>query len=65
MIPRRLTSYIRKMLGKFPVVSLTGGPRQLGKTTLLTHAFLDYKYLNFRSWHNLLIINSINFIYIW
>ena len=45
MIPRRLTPYIRKMLGKFPVVSLTG-PRQSGKTTLLTHAFPDYKYYN-------------------
>jgi len=33
------------MLQKFPVVSLTG-PRQSGKTTLLTTAFSNYKYVN-------------------
>jgi len=45
MIPRKLTPHIQKMLEKFPVVSLTG-PRQSGKTTLLNHAFPDYKYYN-------------------
>lgn len=45
MIPRKLTSHIKKMLGKFPVVSITG-PRQSGKTTLLKHAFPDYRYYN-------------------
>lgn len=45
MVPRRLTSHIKKMLGKFPVVSITG-PRQSGKTTLLRHAFPDYHYYN-------------------
>ena len=45
MVPRRLTSHIKKMLGKFPVVSITG-PRQSGKTTLLRHAFPDYRYYN-------------------
>jgi predicted AAA+ superfamily ATPase len=45
MIPRKLTSHIKKMLGKFPVVSVTG-PRQSGKTTLLKNAFPDYKYFN-------------------
>ena len=45
MIPRKLTSHIQKMLGKFPVVSLTG-PRQSGKTTLLKNAFRDYQYYN-------------------
>jgi len=45
MIPRKLTSHIQKMLGKFPVVSLTG-PRQSGKTTLLKNAFPDYQYYN-------------------
>jgi predicted AAA+ superfamily ATPase len=45
MIPRKLTSHIKKMLEKFPVVSITG-PRQSGKTTLLKHAFPDYRYYN-------------------
>ncbi len=45
MIPRKLTPYIQKMLGKFPIVSLTG-PRQSGKTTLLENAFPDYQYYN-------------------
>jgi len=45
MIPRKLTPHIQKMLGKFPVVSLTG-PRQSGKTTLLKNAFPDYSYYN-------------------
>jgi len=45
MIPRKLSPHIQKMLGKFPVVSLTG-PRQSGKTTLLKNAFPDYKYFN-------------------
>lgn len=45
MVPRKLTPYIQKMLGKFPVVSLTG-PRQSGKTTLLRNAFPDYQYYN-------------------
>jgi len=45
MVPRKLTSHIKKMLGKFPVVSVTG-PRQSGKTTLLKHAFPDYRYYN-------------------
>lgn len=46
MIARNLTSYIRRMLRQFPVISLTG-PRQSGKTTLLRNAFPDYKYFNF------------------
>lgn len=45
MIPRKLTPYIQRMLGKFPVVSITG-PRQSGKTTLLKNAFPDYVYYN-------------------
>jgi hypothetical protein len=44
-IERRITGYIKKMLKKFPVVTLTG-PRQSGKTTLLRSAFGDYKYYN-------------------
>lgn len=45
MIPRRITGHLKKMLMKFPVVSLTG-PRQSGKTTLLRNVFNDYKYIN-------------------
>lgn len=58
MIARKLTSYLQKMLGKFPVVSLTG-PRQSGKTTLLKHAFPDYHYYNLeRMDHREIIISD-------
>ena len=58
MIPRKLTPYIQKMLGKFPVVSLTG-PRQSGKTTLLKNAFPEYSYYNLeRMDHRELIISD-------
>ncbi len=58
MIPRKLTPHIQKMLGKFPVVSLTG-PRQSGKTTLLKNAFPDYSYYNLeRMDHRELIISD-------
>lgn len=45
IIERQITGHLKKMLRKFPVVSLTG-PRQSGKTTLLRSAFHDYKYYN-------------------
>jgi predicted AAA+ superfamily ATPase len=45
MIERRIADHLRKMLTKFPVLSLTG-PRQSGKTTLLRNYFKDYKYFN-------------------
>jgi predicted AAA+ superfamily ATPase len=45
MIARKITPHIKKMLQKFPVISLTG-PRQSGKTTLLREAFPDYHYYN-------------------
>ncbi len=58
MVPRKLTIHIKKMLGKFPVVSVTG-PRQSGKTTLLRDAFSDYKYFNLeRLDHRELIISD-------
>ena len=44
-LPRTLGRRIKKMLGKFPVVTITG-PRQSGKTTLLRNEFPDYKYYN-------------------
>lgn len=58
MIPRKLTSHIKKMLGKFPVVSITGS-RQSGKTTLLKNGFPDYSYFNLeRMDHRELIISD-------
>lgn len=45
ILDRQLSGHIRKMLGKFPVVSVTG-PRQSGKTTLLKNFFPDYRYFN-------------------
>lgn len=45
IIGRNITGHLRRMLDKFPVVSITG-PRQSGKTTLLRSAFDDYKYFN-------------------
>jgi len=45
ILDRQITGHLKKMLRKFPVVSLTG-PRQSGKTTLLRSAFSDYKYFN-------------------
>lgn len=45
IIDRKIVSHLKKMLKKFPVVSLTG-PRQSGKTTILRSAFSEYKYFN-------------------
>ncbi len=45
ILDRQITGHLKKMLRKFPVVSLTG-PRQSGKTTLLRSAFSNYKYFN-------------------
>jgi len=45
MIQRQIRVHLKKMLRKFPMVSLTG-PRQSGKTTLLREAFPAYKYYN-------------------
>jgi hypothetical protein len=44
-IKREIQPHLEKMLGQFPVLSLTG-PRQSGKTTLLLNAFTSYKYYN-------------------
>jgi predicted AAA+ superfamily ATPase len=45
ILPRKLSPHLQNMLGKFPVVSLTG-PRQSGKTTLLKNVFPNYQYFN-------------------
>ncbi len=44
-IERQITERVREMCGKFPIVSVTG-PRQSGKTTMLRHAFPDYRYIS-------------------
>lgn len=45
LIPRSISGHLKKMVTKFPVVSLTG-PRQSGKTTLLKSEFPEYRYFN-------------------
>lgn len=45
MIERQLTETLKKRVGEFPVVTLTG-PRQSGKTTLVRACFPDYGYAN-------------------
>ena len=44
MIPRKITTSLKRSLTQFPIVSLTG-PRQSGKTTLLRNEFPDYSYV--------------------
>lgn len=44
-VERTLTSYLKRMVKKFPILSVTG-PRQSGKTTLLKKSFPDFKYFN-------------------
>jgi uncharacterized protein len=44
-IQRKISHHLKKMLEKFPVISLTG-PRQSGKTTLLKNTFPSFKYFN-------------------
>lgn len=45
MIQRTLTSRIKELSEKYPVITLTG-PRQSGKTTLLRYAFPHYQYVS-------------------
>ena len=45
MIERTLTTKLRELAGKYPIVTLTG-PRQSGKSTLLRYAFPEYHYLS-------------------
>lgn len=44
LIPRRLTDHLRQLSQYFPIISLTG-PRQAGKTTLLSQLFPGYRYV--------------------
>ncbi|MZP67043.1 MAG: AAA family ATPase, partial [Bacteroidales bacterium] len=45
IIDRQISSHLKKMLEKYPVIFLTG-PRQSGKTTLLRNVFGDFRYYN-------------------
>jgi hypothetical protein len=45
IIQREITSAIKSLATKYPVIALTG-PRQSGKTTLLKQLFPDYEYLS-------------------
>lgn len=45
MITRKIISRLQQMLRKYPILTLTG-PRQSGKTTLLTKSLPDYQYYN-------------------
>lgn len=45
MIARDLTSKLKELVSKYPVVTLTG-PRQSGKSTLLQETFPDYEYVS-------------------
>lgn len=45
MIPRHITSAILSLVGKFPVLTITG-PRQSGKTTLIKNLFPNLPYFS-------------------
>ena len=45
MIHRTLQSTLDRLTSKYPIITLTG-PRQSGKSTLLKHAFPDYRYIS-------------------
>lgn len=48
MIEREISSHLKKLAGKYPVVTVTG-PRQSGKTTLVKAAFPQKTYVNLES----------------
>ena len=45
MIERELKNKLLEMIGKYPIVTLTG-PRQSGKSTLLKYSFPNYQYVS-------------------
>lgn len=63
IIERNLTKHLKKMVKKFPIVSLTG-PRQSGKTTLLKEFFSDYAYFNLErlDYRDLILSDPIGFL---
>lgn len=58
-----MTQHLKKMLRKFPVITLTG-PRQSGKTTLLKEYFSDYTYYNLErlDYRELILADPIGFL---
>lgn len=48
IIPRRIKTHINEIGQFFPIISLTG-PRQAGKTTLLSRLFPNYEYISFEA----------------
>jgi predicted AAA+ superfamily ATPase len=44
-IQRDIVKSLKQILGKYPIVAVTG-PRQSGKTTLLRHSFPEFEYVN-------------------
>ena len=46
MIKRQLEKKVMSLIGKYPVLTITG-PRQSGKTTLVKQLFPEYTYVNF------------------
>lgn len=45
MIKREISLYLKKLIKKYPVVTITG-PRQSGKTYLAKNTLLNYQYVN-------------------
>ena len=48
IIERDIEAELHQLLGEYPVVTVLG-PRQAGKTTLVSHALGDYEYCNLES----------------
>lgn len=45
MIEREISSYLKKLIKKYPVITITG-PRQSGKTYLAKNTLTNYEYVN-------------------
>ena len=45
MIARQISTYITKLLTKYPILAVTG-PRQSGKNTLLKNILPNYRYIS-------------------
>lgn len=45
MIEREISPYLKKLIKKYPVITITG-PRQSGKTYLAKNTLIDYQYVN-------------------
>lgn len=63
ILERSLTAHLKKMIKKFPVITLTG-PRQSGKTTLLKENFPEYTYFNLErlDYRELIVADPLGFL---